>query len=300
MRPVAYAWWILLWHLSAMPYMLRGQDDFARAHDAVSRFYSDATRTGLNANEKQNLRQRGPDLSDFVDGWLTNGMLSYLNGTPRPSPEELKVKLAKALTPPTLGTGIVENSADVVSVGNGHHFYVVYDVNYCASCSNSWLGEFSRRNGKFYLQSVVKNPLINTTVHLAWLSNSSYSMLVLYGLHWGDAHNHVDVKAFSTDGRFRELWLRMDLAQGQVSTNKNEITIAFLSTSTPEGAQIKEMYSLKGNELRMAHRSITPNMRARMSSYSQKILRVLALLANSSFSYLLLFLPSLDNSVSII
>jgi hypothetical protein len=245
-----------------MPCTLHGQNDFAKAQDTITRFWTDASQWGRSSDpqELEDRHQRAIALPELVQGQLTSGIIAYLNETPDSSAEALKAKLARALTPPTLGNQTIDNAVDVIVANSGDSVYVAYDVTYCASCSRSWLGEFSRGGGVFHLQAVSRSPSQDTSVHLALLgSSSSNPVLVLYGLHWGDPHNRSEVKVFSMDGKLQELWSKSELWQGNVSIDGDELKLVFLSDFTSDAQEITETYELRSNQLIETNRAIGPS-----------------------------------------
>ncbi len=252
---------ILLWVLiSSWSFWIQSSTptrspEFDSAHAIFAEYWADAsaaakTRTALARNQ---LRQKTTDLPRLLEGPINQGIIDYLNQSGTKSPNELKVLLAKALTPPNINDGPIQNSVDVVALMDGDVYIVTYDINYCAACSTSWIGVFRHNsNGKFLLIDHVENPGQNQTVHLGILHSELMTMVVFYGTNWGDAHNRLNVRVYSIQNQLRQIWERLDLPQGQISLSGDRLVLSFLSSLTPPWDTITETYLLKNQTISLS------------------------------------------------
>lgn len=234
------------------------EESFTKAHELFTQFWNDALQTTKSdAKGRELTRKQAIDLPAKLEEPLTHGILAYLNDTQHPSATNLKSTIAKVLTAPMMGNQTAEGVADVVATKDNGTFFVVYTTNYCIVCSKTWLGEFRRRDGQIVLQSSTRDVASDETVHLALLpSNSSSPVILLYGVHLGDAHNRFNAEALSSDGGLHTVWSKMNLPQGQLLINVNQLILTYESALTPPFEEKREIYQIAGTELKLIHQSV--------------------------------------------
>ncbi len=239
---------------------LYAQTAFQKAHQRVTALWQDAGKMGNNHANREAVKQEGRSLPNEVEPLLTQGVLDYLNHHAKISAEELTLSIARALAAPGIPVSTVADADGVVSVmpfQNEKAYAVAYTVSYCVSCSESWLGIFERRD-QFMLTSHFNNPLANDAVHLASMGNGLAPLFVLYGVHWGDAHSRLDVRAYSSKGGLTETWSRLDLPEGTISFSDLEFTLAFRSALLAPWTEVRETYRIKGNRPILLKRATLP------------------------------------------
>jgi hypothetical protein len=57
--------------------------------------------------------------------------------------------------------------------------------------------------------------------------------LALYGVHWGDAHNRLDVRLYSVEKGFKEVWTLLNLSQGEIAIQGDRMTLKYWTQPTP-------------------------------------------------------------------
>lgn len=230
------------------------QDNIGRAHELFTQFWSNALHTNKNDTaEKEQTRKRAIELPREMEDPLTHGILDYLNGAQHPSASVLQASLAKALTAPMMGDQTAEGVADVVSTIDKNAYFVAYGVNYCITCSSTWFGEFTRKNGGFILNSYTREAGADQTVHVALIApGTTPEIVLLYGVHLGDAHNRLNVRAYKFDAnQLRLIWSLLDQPEGVIAIHERQITITSFTTLTPPFYQRQQVFDVTEDQVKL-------------------------------------------------
>jgi hypothetical protein len=89
-----------------------------------------------------------------------------------------------------MGDRLIPASVSVLSILERGSYVVDYDVNYCATCSASWVGWFKLGNGSYVLKDKLVNSAPNQTIHLSKIATRGEAkFIVFYGTDWGNVHS---------------------------------------------------------------------------------------------------------------
>jgi len=240
----------------------QGQGDFQRAHTAFTSYWFKTLQARPNdVTGRERVHDSGLRLHEQVVNRLTPAILDYLNSPRRFSLSDLKERLSRVLTAPTMGNVTAKGVADAVSVNNGKTVFVAYTVDYCIVCSKAWLGKFVFQDGKFDLQWSTDSVAAGHAVHLVLVGNGSSTAIALYGVQWGDPHNHLGLWMFSSEASEPEPIWSLYRPEGDVSFAGNKIVVSSDTEPTqfggPPDFRQREIFQLSDNHVELIRRSIS-------------------------------------------
>jgi hypothetical protein len=208
--------------------ILVAQDEFQQAHQKITEFFAETSEPAKDPAMGAMIRQKAADLPRTVTPLMTAGIIKYLDARQTSSVTDLTISIARSLSAPAMNINTAadaEGLASVVKQTNPEAFIVAYNISTCAACSTSWIGIFQIMNGSWSLAEHLENPMPNNAVHLAWIDQAQEPMLLLYGIHWGDAHNRLDLHLYSLKDCITEIWSRSDLVEGTIALSGDRITL---------------------------------------------------------------------------
>ena len=253
---------VVIWGIILTSYtVLHAQAGFKKAQRNVSKFWTAVAQDGRNPASRERLSRQGAELPGTIQPLLSQGILEYLNSNASISVDQLTLRIAEALSAPGVGVRSIADAkgvASVVPIPGRNAYAVAYTVSYCASCSRSWLGIFQMRKRKFALLASLNDPAPDEAVYLSVLGVGATTLLVLHGTHWGDAHNRLDARAYSTTRPIREVWSRLGLPQGKIVISTDKIGLVFMSSPVPPWKEIKDTYQVREGRLILVHHTSAP------------------------------------------
>lgn len=211
------------------PSLSQAQAEFQAAHAKLVHYFAQLKGSGEDTRQRVAVAKEASGLPATLASLVTRGILERLNTNEMmASPSELMTIIATALAPPGVQ---VDNSQDaaaiasVVSYPDSNRIAVAYNISLCAACSSSWVGLFERMDNRWLLKRQLDNPAPNESVHLAVTGSRAQPLLLLYGTHWGDAHNRLDVRLYSIKEGFVQVWSQLDLVEGTLSISGNQLEL---------------------------------------------------------------------------
>jgi hypothetical protein len=242
------------------PPTLLAQQEFQAAHEKITGFFLEAQPTRDPARREQ-ISKDASALPGTVIPLITSGLLRNFNAKPAMSVDRMTLELAEALAAPTapiMNASGAEGVASIVATRDSQLCAVAYDVSTCAACSTSWLGIFRRRRDKWVIAAHIVDPVTNDTVHAAWIGEGKPPLLLLYGIHWGDAHNRLDVRVYTlSSGTIREVSSLLDQPEGEIAIRNTKITISSDTALTSPRFRQQQTFVLSGTHLKLLHRTVS-------------------------------------------
>lgn len=220
--------WGVVFVLTLCASDLLAQKEFDEAHGKIAAFWSETSNPRKDPEQKAKVAKDFNELTGKLRPLIDAGILSYLNSSHAISPDELTIKVAKSLVFPygsVNGLADTDGNVSVVPVPHRNGYAIAYNISTCASCSTSWVRIATRREDHWVMTDHLDNPEKDNAVHLAWVGSKAEPLLALYGIHWGDAHNRLDVRLYSLKDGFKEIWSALDLPQGTIAIEANQFTL---------------------------------------------------------------------------
>ena len=215
---------------------LSAQKEFADAHQKLSEFLGrSSSRINDPAGRDKYLKEL-PSLTGAINTQMTSGILSYLNTTTTLSVNKLTLKIARALADhsfPAPGLAQADGEVSIVPVPHQNAYAIAYDIGTCASCTTSWVEIAALRDDHWVITDHLDNPATNDAIHLAWVGPESSLLLAVYGIHWGDPHNGLDVRLYSVDNGFKQVWSSLNISQGEIAIQGDQMTLKYWTAPTP-------------------------------------------------------------------
>ena len=215
---------------------LFAQKEFEDAHNRITMFFQKASVSTEDPTQRAAIVEEANQLPGVVTPLIVNGVLKELALDPSVSSDNLTMKIAQGLATPNHPMETLQDADGVVSVVRSQKsktIAIAFDVITCASCTKSWVGVFDCRDGIWVVASHLADPPANDAVHLAQIDSKSEDLVLLCGIHWGDAHNRLDVKLYSVeDGKLLPVWSQIDLIQGTIGIHGNEIDLTSWTSFT--------------------------------------------------------------------
>jgi hypothetical protein len=186
-------------------------------------------------------------------GFINKGILALLNSPGPHSSDEIRMKIAQALqVVPEYTPEVFTSPVTPSRLGS---YVVAYNVSYCASCSNAWVGVIGKKGGRYDILSDLDDELTNKSLHVASIppGEDRKNRFLIYGTNWGDAHNRLTVGAYMLDDKqLTKFWARVDLPQGTIKHSDNEITLKFLTKlEPPPTAERTEIYEIEPTRIKL-------------------------------------------------
>jgi hypothetical protein len=240
---------------------LSAQAGFNDAHNKISAFWLNARKSTKIPAERATIALQGKALPQQIVPLINEGILEYLNTHKPVSTDILSLKIAQALAAPNVtierpsdASGIVSIVSFPTSAGYG----IAYDVSYCASCSVSWMGIFARKHGVWELAAQAENPIANGSVHLICVCLNTRRLLAIYGSHWGDAHNRLDIRLYDANARhLHQVWSLLDQPEGGITIRDREIIVSSFTTLTPPFFRKQQIFEVTPEKVRLIHSAVS-------------------------------------------
>lgn len=221
--------------LTASASGLPAQSEFDAASQKIAAYWNEENPEPTDPVTMAKVRRDFNELPGQLRPLIDAGILSYLNASQRISPEELTIKIAKALSYPYMNVQSLadaDGNVSVIPLPHQDGYAIAYNISNCASCTISQVEIFIRRDDRWVLTDRLDNPVKDNAVHLAWVGSQAEPLLALYGVHWGDAHNRLDIHLYSVDNGFEEVWSMLNLSQGEIAIQGNRITLKYWTQPT--------------------------------------------------------------------
>jgi hypothetical protein len=235
---------------------LLAQEEFREANDKLNAFFDKASTVTKSPEKRASVANATTQLPAIINGLLGVGILRYLNGTAKISTEDLKEKIARSLTPSSMGNEIAPYSAGVLSLDAAQTYVIAYDVPFCAVCTYSWLGVITRKDGIYRIRDYLLNSSPNQTVNLSKIETASTTLVALYGVNWGDPHNRLSVHVYDISGHLNEVWSLLDLPQGRLAIKGNRIILSYLTAPTPPYKQERQTFEAVDGKVRLVNTEV--------------------------------------------
>lgn len=236
------------------------QKEFSQAQDKIAAFWQESSIPRKDSAQRAKVAKEVSQLPGQVRRLVDSGILSYLDSSHPISPEQLTVKIARALAYPYMS---VNNPADadgnvsVVPLPQQDAYAIAYDIATCASCSAGWVEIAERRDGHWAMVDWLDNPVADDAVHIAWVGSGAKPLLALYGVHWGDAHNRLDVRLYSTEGGLKQVWSRLDLIEGTIAIDGERMVLKGWTGFRLPCKEQRQEFLVEGRNVRLVSTSFS-------------------------------------------
>jgi len=228
---------------------LLAQKEFDAAQEKITDYWNERSPVSKDPVKMAKVLKDFNELPGQVRPLIDSGILSYLNSSHTISPDELTIKIAKALAYPYMSVNSLadaDGKVSVISLPHRNGYAIAYDVGTCASCSTSWVRIAARRDDHWVLTDHLDNPVKDNAVHLAWAGSKADPLLAIYGMHWGDAHNRLDVRLYSVQNGIKEVWSSLNLYEGEIAIHENRITLTYWTEPRPPYREKVQVFEVAG------------------------------------------------------
>jgi hypothetical protein len=228
---------------------LLAQKEFDEAHEKIAAFWSETSNPKKDPAQKAKVAKDFNELTGQLRPLIDAGILSYLNSSRSISPEELTIKIAKGLAYPYESVDRLadaDGNVSVVPLPNSNGYAIAYDIATCASCTTSWVKIAARRDNHWVVTDQLDNPEKDNAVHLAWVGSEAEPLLALYGVHWWDAHNRLDVRLYSLENGIKEVWSSTDLFEGEIAIEGSRMKLTYWTAPRPPYQIKTQVFEVKG------------------------------------------------------
>jgi len=215
---------------------LLAQKEFDEAREKIAAFWGETSKPINDPAQREKVTGMASELPGTIKPLIDSGILSYLNETRTVSIDELTLKISAALSYPYETSNTLadaNNEVSVIPLPDRNGYAIAYDIATCASCSTSWVEIVARRDDRWVFTDHLDNPATDDAIHLGWVGPETAPLLAVYGIHWGDAHNRLDVRIYSVNDGIMPVWSSLDLSQGEIAIQGDRITLKFWTQPTP-------------------------------------------------------------------
>lgn len=231
---------------------LFAQKEFDEAHEKIAAYWNERIPASSDPAKMAKVLKDFNELPGQLRPLIDSGILSYLNSSHAISPDELTMKIARALAYPYMSVNSLadaDGNVSVVPLPDQSGYGVAFDIATCASCTTSWVEIAARRDNHWVLTDHLDNPEKDNAVHLAWVGSKAEPLLALYGIHWGDAHNRLDVRLYSVKPGIKKVWSSTDLFVGEIVIQGSRMTLTDRTAARPPYQIRHQVFEIKGRHV---------------------------------------------------
>ena len=232
--------------LLAFGTLTHGQSGFGQAHALLAELDQMQKSGQHDKATVDKLSELAVRVQKETPGLINQGILGLLNSPGTHSPNQVRLKISKALQIVPADQYAPEVFVSRLT-GVPEGYLIAYNVPYCASCSRAWIGVIGKKGGGYKILSKDDSTFNDKSLHVVALGTgeTGRERFLVYGTNWGDAHSRLTATAYELiDATLVKFWSRVDLPQGVLKTSLSEISLTFLTALTPPWSERKEVYDV--------------------------------------------------------
>lgn len=239
---------------------LFAQKEFDEAHEKIASYWNEKNPIPTGPVKRAKIAKDASELPLALKALINSGILRYLDTGGSVSADELTIKIAKALAYPYMTVNDVadaDGSVSVIPLPQQDAYAIAYDISTCIVCAKGWVEIAARRDNHWLFTAQLDKPKPDTAVHLGLVGSKTEHLLALYGVHFGDAHNRLDVRLYSVRNGITRVWSSLNLPGGEIEIRGNRMTLRYRTSLARTYREKQQVYEVDGQQIRLLQTEMT-------------------------------------------